>query len=59
MSEQAVVSQPPQEPPKDLPVVSKEERIEYRDETGRILQNDRVSRLILELENDVLNRVAH
>lgn len=45
MSEQAVVSQPPQEPPKDLPVVSKEERIEYRDENGRILDDDEVSAL--------------
>jgi len=45
MSEQAVVSPPPQEAPRDLPVVSKEERIEYRDENGRILNDDEVSAL--------------
>ncbi|CAO2657406.1 Nn.00g035320.m01.CDS01 [Neocucurbitaria sp. VM-36] len=45
ISEQAAVSPPPQGVPKDLPVVSKEERIEYRDEHGRILNDDEVSAL--------------
>lgn len=45
VSDQAVVSAPPQEPPKDLPVVSKEERIEYRDENGRILDDEEVAAL--------------
>lgn len=45
ISEQAVVSPPPQEPPKDLPVVSKEERIEYRDENGRVLDDEEVAAL--------------
>jgi dolichyl-phosphate-mannose-protein mannosyltransferase len=45
MSEQAVVSAPPQDLPKDLPVVSKEERIEYRDENGRILGDEEVAEL--------------
>jgi dolichyl-phosphate-mannose-protein mannosyltransferase len=45
MSEQAIVSAPPQDIPKDLPVVSKEERIEYRDENGRILDDEEVAEL--------------
>jgi dolichyl-phosphate-mannose-protein mannosyltransferase len=45
MSEQAVVSPPPQEPPRELPIVSKEERIEYRDENGRILNEEEVAAL--------------
>ena len=45
MSEKAAVSPPPQDLPKDLPVVSKEERIEYRDENGRVLNDDEVSAL--------------
>lgn len=45
ISEQAGVSAPPQEPPPNLPIVSKEERIEYRDENGRILDEDEVSAL--------------
>ena len=44
MSEQAVVSAPPSNA-KDLPVVSKEERIEYRGEKGRVLDDDEVSAL--------------
>lgn len=45
MSEKAAVSPPPQSVPKDLPVVSKEERIEYRDENGRVLNEDEVEAL--------------
>lgn len=45
MSEQAAVSQPPQFIPKDLPIISKEERVEYRDENGRILNDDEVEAL--------------
>lgn len=45
MSEQAAVSPPPQDAPEGLPLVSKEERIEYRDENGRILNDDEVSAL--------------
>jgi dolichyl-phosphate-mannose-protein mannosyltransferase len=45
MSEQPVVSVPPPEMPQDLPVVSKEERVEYRDENGRVLNDDEVSAL--------------
>lgn len=45
MSEQAAVSAPPQELPRDLPVVSKEERIEYRDENGRVLDDEEVAAL--------------
>jgi len=41
----AVVSPPPQGAPKDLPVVSKEERIEYRDENGRVLDDEEVAAL--------------
>jgi dolichyl-phosphate-mannose-protein mannosyltransferase len=44
MSEQAVVSAPPPDA-KDLPVVSKEERIEYRDDKGRVLDDEEVSAL--------------
>lgn len=45
---EAVVSPPPEGAPvvpSDLPVVSKEERIEYRDENGRILKEDEVEAL--------------
>lgn len=45
---EAVVSPPPQDAPAipaDLPVVSKEERVEYRDENGRILNDDEVQAL--------------
>jgi dolichyl-phosphate-mannose-protein mannosyltransferase len=45
ISEQPAVSAPPQGIPQDLPVVSKEERIEYRDENGRVLNDDEVSAL--------------
>jgi dolichyl-phosphate-mannose-protein mannosyltransferase len=45
ISEQPAVSAPPQGIPQDLPVVSKEERIEYRDENGRVLDDDEVSAL--------------
>ncbi|KAF1947298.1 dolichyl-phosphate-mannose-protein mannosyltransferase 1 [Clathrospora elynae] len=45
VSEQAAISAPPQDIPKDLPVVSKEERIEYRDENGRVLDDEEVSAL--------------
>jgi dolichyl-phosphate-mannose-protein mannosyltransferase len=45
MSEQAVMSTPPEDLPKDLPVLSKEERIEYRDENGRILDEAEVAEL--------------
>lgn len=45
VSEQAVVSAPPQEAPKELPILSKEERIEYRDENGRVLDDDEVAAL--------------
>ena len=44
---EAAVSPPPEgvPVPKDLPVVSKEERVEYRDENGRILNEDEVAAL--------------
>lgn len=45
---EAVVSPPPEgapAPPADLPIVSKEERIEYRDENGRILNEEEVKAL--------------
>jgi dolichyl-phosphate-mannose-protein mannosyltransferase len=45
ISEQPAVSAPPQSVPQDLPVVSKEERIEYRDENGRVLDDEEVSAL--------------
>jgi dolichyl-phosphate-mannose-protein mannosyltransferase len=45
MSEAAKVSVPPAGAPKDLPVVSKEERVEYRDENGRILEEEEVKAL--------------
>lgn len=45
VSEKAEVSPPPQEPAKDLPVLSKEERIEFRDENGRILDEEEVKAL--------------
>ncbi|KAH7078332.1 Dolichyl-phosphate-mannose-protein mannosyltransferase-domain-containing protein [Paraphoma chrysanthemicola] len=45
ISEQPAVSAPPQGIPKDLPVVSKEERIEYRDENGRVLDEEEVAAL--------------
>ena len=45
VSEQAAVSPPPQGVPKDLPIVSKEERIEYRDENGRVLDEEEVAAL--------------
>jgi len=45
MSDKPVVSAAPQEALKDLPVVRKEERIEYRDESGRVLDDDEVSAL--------------
>lgn len=45
MSEKASVSSPPQGTPKDLPIVSKEERVEYRDENGRILDEEEVKAL--------------
>ena len=45
VSEQPAVSGPPQGIPKDLPVVSKEERIEYRDENGRVLDDEQVAAL--------------
>lgn len=45
ISEQPAVSAPPQGVPQDLPVLSKEERIEYRDENGRILDEEEVAAL--------------
>ena len=45
---EAVVSPPPEGAPvipADLPVVSKEERVEYRDENGRILNEDEIEAL--------------
>ncbi|EOA81475.1 Dolichyl-phosphate-mannose--protein mannosyltransferase 1 [Exserohilum turcicum] len=45
MSEGAIVSPPPVEAPQELPIVSKEERIEYRDENGRVLGDDEVKAL--------------
>lgn len=45
VSVQAGVSAPPQDIPQDLPVVSKEERVEYRDEHGRVLDEAEVSAL--------------
>jgi len=45
VSEQAAVSPPPEGLPKDLPIVSKEERIEYRDENGRVLDEEEVAAL--------------
>lgn len=45
ISEQPAVSAPPQGIPQDLPVLSKEERIEYRDENGRVLDEEEVSAL--------------
>ena len=42
---EAAVSPPPEGIPQDLPVVSKEERIEYRDENGRVLNDDEVAEL--------------
>ncbi|KAF2022211.1 glycosyltransferase family 39 protein [Aaosphaeria arxii CBS 175.79] len=41
VSEKAGVSPPPE----DLPVVSKEEKIEYRDENGRVLDDEEVAAL--------------
>lgn len=43
----AAVSPPPEAPvvPADLPVLSKEERVEYRDENGRILNEEEVKSL--------------
>jgi dolichyl-phosphate-mannose-protein mannosyltransferase len=45
VSEQAAVSPPPESLPSDLPIVSKEERIEYRDESGRVLDEEEVAAL--------------
>lgn len=45
MSEAAKVSAPPAGAPKDLPIVSKEERVEYRDENGRVLDEEEVKAL--------------
>jgi dolichyl-phosphate-mannose-protein mannosyltransferase len=45
VSEAAVVSPPPEGIPQELPVLSKEERIEYRDENGRILNDEEVAEL--------------
>jgi dolichyl-phosphate-mannose-protein mannosyltransferase len=45
VSEAAVVSPPPEGIPKELPVLSKEERIEYRDENGRVLNDEEVAEL--------------
>jgi dolichyl-phosphate-mannose-protein mannosyltransferase len=44
-SDQPIVSPPPQGAPKDLPIVSKEERIEYRDESGNVLNDEEVAAL--------------
>jgi dolichyl-phosphate-mannose-protein mannosyltransferase len=43
--QQQPMSAPPEDLPKDLPVLSKEERIEYRDENGRILDEEEVAEL--------------
>jgi dolichyl-phosphate-mannose-protein mannosyltransferase len=45
VSEKPEVSAAPPPPAKDLPVVSKEERIEYRDENGRVLNDEEVAAL--------------
>ena len=45
VSDKAAVSPPPEGAPKDLPILSKEERIEFRDENGRILNEDEVKAL--------------
>jgi dolichyl-phosphate-mannose-protein mannosyltransferase len=43
--DEAIVSAPPQDAPQDLHVVSKEERVEYRDEKGRVLDDAEVEAL--------------
>jgi dolichyl-phosphate-mannose-protein mannosyltransferase len=45
VSEKAAVSPPPQGAPKELPILSKEERIEFRDEKGRLLDDEEVKAL--------------
>jgi len=45
VSEKPVVSEAPQPDPKELPILSKEERIEFRDENGRILNEEEVKAL--------------
>ncbi|CAA9965679.1 dolichyl-phosphate-mannose-protein mannosyltransferase 1 [Pyrenophora teres f. maculata] len=45
MSEKPLVSAAAQEALKDLPIVKKEERIEYRDENGRVLDDKEVAAL--------------
>ena len=45
VSEKAAVSPPPQADPNERPIVSKEERIEYRDENGRVLDDEEVKAL--------------
>ncbi|PVI02318.1 glycosyltransferase family 39 protein [Periconia macrospinosa] len=45
VSKQPAVSAPPANDPKDLPVVSKEERVEFRDENGRVLDPEEVEAL--------------
>lgn len=45
VSEKPAVSPPPQGAPKELPILSKEERIEFRDENGRVLNDEEVAAL--------------
>jgi dolichyl-phosphate-mannose-protein mannosyltransferase len=45
VSDKAAVSPPPEGAPKELPILSKEERVEFRDENGRILNEDEVKAL--------------
>ncbi|KAF2641716.1 PMT-domain-containing protein [Massarina eburnea CBS 473.64] len=45
VSEKPAVSAPPAADPNELPVVSQEERIEFRDENGRILDDEEVAAL--------------
>ncbi|KAF1958862.1 PMT-domain-containing protein [Byssothecium circinans] len=45
VSEKPVVSDPPSADPNELPVVSKEERVEFRDENGRVLNDEEVAAL--------------
>ena len=45
ISEQPAVSEPPANIVNDLPVISKEERVEFRDENGRVLDPNEVEAL--------------
>lgn len=43
--DEAAVSAPPQDAPQDMPIIAKEERVEYRDEKGRVLKDAEVEAL--------------